>query len=430
MAQDTMTTYSDVDWAGCKNTRKSTTGGVIKIGSHCVKGWSKTQALIAFSSGESEFYVALRASVETLGLLSMCKDLGWKLHGEVWGDANAALGIINRTGLGKTRHIQTGLLWIQQVSADQRLKFGKVLGTDNPADLFTKYFDEKTCIHHTRNLGYNVAQGRPEDAPQLHSISMSMDEYYIGKNIRPWPGLQYLERRKTNGVHYEARQGKGGELNVVHRTKHTKQNTKERQITQDNPNVVNKRRSTRSLYLETYVDEHKHSTCSRQRVLWGSRQRVQGTNGSNAAQLSCPQGSTLTFQHKAGVSCGTGLRHGVTMHPRGRHLRGGMTLLSHGTYKATAREQQPITQPHNHNNCWRSWVTGVNRRQRLRLHRGCQDIGSKWHRQLKFPLREASRESFTTCSSHRDERCDSRLGPFKAQSNVVSQCSHGRLAKL
>ena len=107
-------TYSDADWAGCKATRKSTTGGCILVGSHCVKGWSKTQALVALSSGESEFYATLKAAAETLGIISMMEDFGWHLSGEIWGDASAALGIINRRGLGKTRHIDTGLLWIQQ----------------------------------------------------------------------------------------------------------------------------------------------------------------------------------------------------------------------------------------------------------------------------------------------------------------------------
>ena len=51
-AQSIVTTYSDADWAGCRDTRKSTPGGRIKIGSHCIKGWSNTQALIALSPGE------------------------------------------------------------------------------------------------------------------------------------------------------------------------------------------------------------------------------------------------------------------------------------------------------------------------------------------------------------------------------------------
>ena len=105
------------------------------IGGHCVKGWRKTQSRVALSSGESELYASLKASAETIGMLAMLKDLGWRLHGEVWGDANAALGIINRCGLGKTRHIDTSYVWVQQVAAERRLMFSKVLGKENPADL-------------------------------------------------------------------------------------------------------------------------------------------------------------------------------------------------------------------------------------------------------------------------------------------------------
>ena len=105
------------------------------LGSHVLKGWAKTQSLIALSSGESELYATLRAASEGLGIQSIAKDIGIDLRGEVWADASAALGIIKRRGLGKTRHIDTGYLWIQQTAAEKRLKFGKILGRDNPADL-------------------------------------------------------------------------------------------------------------------------------------------------------------------------------------------------------------------------------------------------------------------------------------------------------
>ena len=58
------------------------------------------------------------------------------MKGEVWSDASAALGIIYRRSLGKTRHIHTGHLWIQEIAARERLKFKKVLGRDNLADLY------------------------------------------------------------------------------------------------------------------------------------------------------------------------------------------------------------------------------------------------------------------------------------------------------
>ena len=147
----------------------------MKIGTHCIKGWSKTQSLIALSSGESEFYASLKASAETLGLIAVLKDMGWHLQGEVWGDANAALGVINRKGFGKTRHIDTGFLWIQQTVADQRLKYAKVLGKENPADLYTKFLDAMTSNIHLKKLEYQFTHGRSHEAPQLHEISMSMD---------------------------------------------------------------------------------------------------------------------------------------------------------------------------------------------------------------------------------------------------------------
>ena len=126
----------------------------MEIGRHCVKGWSKTQSLIALSSGESELYATLRAAAEALGIIAVMRDMGYHVSGEIWSDASAALGTIHRTGLGKTRHIDNGLLWIQQTAAEQRLRFQKVLGKHNPADLFNKYLDQATSEGHTTTLQY------------------------------------------------------------------------------------------------------------------------------------------------------------------------------------------------------------------------------------------------------------------------------------
>ena len=119
--QQLITTCSDADWVGCRQMRKYTTGGCIMIGKHTTNGWSTSQALVALSSGESELHVALKPVAETSGLMSMLKGLNWQMGGQVHGDASAAPGVTNRTGLGKTRHIDTSLLWIQQAAAERQL---------------------------------------------------------------------------------------------------------------------------------------------------------------------------------------------------------------------------------------------------------------------------------------------------------------------
>ena len=88
--------------------------------------------MIALSSGELELYATLKASAETFGSMAMLDDYGVKVKGEIWGDAQAALGIIHRKGLGKTRHIQTGLLWVQQISVEKTFDIWKSIGQNKP----------------------------------------------------------------------------------------------------------------------------------------------------------------------------------------------------------------------------------------------------------------------------------------------------------
>ena len=50
-----LSAFSDSNWAGCHDTRKSTSGACFMHGSHLVKAYSRTQSNIALSSGEAEF---------------------------------------------------------------------------------------------------------------------------------------------------------------------------------------------------------------------------------------------------------------------------------------------------------------------------------------------------------------------------------------
>ena len=53
-------------------------------------------------------------------------------------DASAALGVAQRKGLGKLRHLHTGSLWIQEPELKNRIKLWKVNGSLNTSDMMTK----------------------------------------------------------------------------------------------------------------------------------------------------------------------------------------------------------------------------------------------------------------------------------------------------
>ena len=78
-----------------------------------IKSWSKTQALVALSSAESELYAIVKASSETLGLMSTIRDMNKNFNSALFSDASAALGVVQRQGLGKLRHIDCNYLFGQ-----------------------------------------------------------------------------------------------------------------------------------------------------------------------------------------------------------------------------------------------------------------------------------------------------------------------------
>ena len=106
-----------------------------------------------------------------------------------YGDAIAALGIINGSGLGKMRNTDAGLLWTQRVTVEQRFTYGNAVGANHPADLFTNYSGEMTNAQHTGRLGSQVVGGPPGNAIYLHILTVSMDDCQTGGDSQQWKWL-------------------------------------------------------------------------------------------------------------------------------------------------------------------------------------------------------------------------------------------------
>ena len=164
---DRITAIVDTDYAGCLETRKSTSGGVLMHGSHCIRSWSTTQSVIALSSGEAELYGIVKGASAGLGFQSIAKDLGSSLYVDVYSDSAAAKGMVRRTGLGKVRHIHVQELWVQQALRENRFGLYHIPGVDNPADILTKYVEKAGLDKHCNFLGIRSAQGRPKIAPLI-----------------------------------------------------------------------------------------------------------------------------------------------------------------------------------------------------------------------------------------------------------------------
>ena len=112
------------------------------------------------SPGEAELVAAVRMSCELIGICQLVRDWGKELEARVWVDSSAAIGVVNRRGCGKLRHVRVGMLWIQEKVEQGELKVDKVKGTENPGDLMTKHLSRKVIDVHMEALNQKVQEGR------------------------------------------------------------------------------------------------------------------------------------------------------------------------------------------------------------------------------------------------------------------------------
>ena len=93
-----------------------------------MKTWCKHPKVIALSPAEAELYAMVAVSAEALAIAAYSPDLGPDLAVETYCDSVAALGITNRAGIGKVRHIRTQGPWVQEVRVRAEFPTVKFLG--------------------------------------------------------------------------------------------------------------------------------------------------------------------------------------------------------------------------------------------------------------------------------------------------------------
>ena len=131
--------YSDADWAGCTETRRSTSCCLIFWGDVLLHAHSRTQVQIGQSPNSTG-----AAEQQGVAPLQRASDfLGYTTKGRLMMDASSAIEIATRSGVGSVRHLAARHLWVQREVESNSFSVEKVAGPRNPADLGTKHVDVK-----------------------------------------------------------------------------------------------------------------------------------------------------------------------------------------------------------------------------------------------------------------------------------------------
>eukprot|EP00250_Pteridium_aquilinum_P010876 c19689_g3_i1 orf=64-1296(+) len=138
--------FSDSDWAGCYDTRVSTSGFCFMLGSSCISWLSKKQPTVATSSCEAEYRAAFTTTVECVWLRRLMADLsvGQDSATTIFTDSQSALAVArNPVFHARTKHIEVHYHYVRERLSTGEISLVYVPTQDNLVDLFTKALPRK-----------------------------------------------------------------------------------------------------------------------------------------------------------------------------------------------------------------------------------------------------------------------------------------------
>ena len=138
-------TQSDSDWASAssKGHRRSVSSSMVFVAGNLLYSASRCQRLVSLSSAEAEVRAATSAMCDGIFarlLIEFCAGHMPQVHHHL--DSTAAMGILQRSGVGRIRHLSTRVLWTQQAvaeGAEAKVVLRKISTDLNCADLGTKH---------------------------------------------------------------------------------------------------------------------------------------------------------------------------------------------------------------------------------------------------------------------------------------------------
>jgi hypothetical protein len=134
--------FTDADWAGCHQTRRSTAGYLFNIRSGAISWQSKRQNIVALSTCEAEFMGQTQATKEAIWLRRLLHELNMgqgKCATIICGDNQGAIALASNPQYhSRTKHMEIQRKWQGEVQDAGTVELKYIPTSEQIADGFTK----------------------------------------------------------------------------------------------------------------------------------------------------------------------------------------------------------------------------------------------------------------------------------------------------
>jgi ribonuclease HI len=144
----TVDIYSDSNWGGDTETRKSTSGVLVRFNGNLISWKSKRQDVVALSSTEAEYIALTEATTEAKWIQSWIKNVFKEdITVQLWCDNKSAIALSkNDTYHQRTKHIDIRYHFIREQIRLGNVTINWISTHEQQADLLTKLVATKQFI--------------------------------------------------------------------------------------------------------------------------------------------------------------------------------------------------------------------------------------------------------------------------------------------
>ena len=148
--------YTDVDWAGCPTTRRSTSGFCVFLGDNLISWSAKRQPTVSRSSAEAEYKGVANAVAETCGIRNLLLEMDFQLKQAsiIYCDNISAVYLSsNPVQHQRTKHIEIDIHFVREKVQIGQVRVIHVPSSLQYADIFTKRLPSSIFTKFRSSLG-------------------------------------------------------------------------------------------------------------------------------------------------------------------------------------------------------------------------------------------------------------------------------------